>query len=235
MSLLELERVCKRYGQGAHERVVLREISFEIDRGEVAAVWGQRRSGRSTLLRIAAGLERADGGSVRFAGCDLGSREGEESRSAIAYCPKSFCSAMGDLVVDQLISVQVARGVSTPLARQRASRALVRAGAESCAVRKASELDTADAVRVAIARGLAREPKLLVIDEPTLGVDLLARDGILRLLRSLAADDGIAVLTSASDSTGLIGVDRALALSAGELRGSLAPELAPVVPLRRPA
>jgi ribose transport system ATP-binding protein len=95
-------------------------------------------------------------------------------------------------------------------------------------------LDGADAVRVAVARALARQPKLLVIDEPILGVDLLARDTILLLLRSLA-DEGIAVLTSTTETTGLAGADRALSLGGGELRGSSSPELASVVPLRRPA
>jgi len=89
-------------------------------------------------------------------------------------------------------------------------------------------------VRVAIARTLALEPAILVIDEPTRGVDLLERDGILALLRSLA-DEGITVLASTRDSTGLAGADRALVISEGELRGAPPAELATVLPLRRPA
>ena len=68
-------------------------------------------------------------------------------------------------------------------------------------------LDEGESVRVAIARTLALEPALLVIDEPIRGVDLLERDGILALLRSLA-DEGIAVLASTAESTGLAGADR---------------------------
>ncbi len=86
---------------------------------------------------------------------------------------------------------------------------------------------------MAIARAIVREPKLLVIDEPTLGVDLPVRDEILALLRGLASD-GIAVLYSATDTTGLTGSDRALSLAKGSLNGECsAPELAPVLPLRR--
>ena len=89
-------------------------------------------------------------------------------------------------------------------------------------------------MRVAIARALAARAEAARDRRADLGVDLLARDGILLLLRSLA-DEGIAVLTSTGEATGLSGADRALSLGDGELHGSLAPELAPVVPLRRPA
>jgi ABC-type sugar transport system ATPase subunit len=73
-----------------------------------------------------------------------------------------------------------------------------------------------------------------VVDEPTKGVDLLERDEILLLLRSLA-NEGIAVLASTGESTGLSGTDRAFALGEGELRAAQTRELAPVLPLRRPA
>ncbi len=78
-------------------------------------------------------------------------------------------------------------------------------------------------------------PSLLVVENPTGGVDLLARDSILALLRSLADEDGMAVLIGTGDATALAGADRALSLTDGVLRGSAFPELAPVVELRRRA
>jgi len=68
MSLLALEGVGKRYRDGARERIALREVSLALEAGELAAVWGLRRSGRSTLLRVAAGIEQPDEGVVRFDG-----------------------------------------------------------------------------------------------------------------------------------------------------------------------
>jgi len=94
------------------------------------------------------------------------------------------------------------------------------------------ELSSAEAVRVAIARTLILNPRLIVIDEPVKGVDLADRDGILALLRRLA-DEGIAVLASTGDSTGLSEADHGLVLGGGGLRGAPAPELAPILPLRR--
>jgi putative ABC transport system ATP-binding protein len=232
MSLLELAHVSKRYGRGSNERVALHDVSLRIDAGELVAVWGRRRSGRSTLLRIAAGLEAPDEGVVSFDGHNLAAPRADALRSGIRYCRKSFRPAGGRFVLDQLTTSQLTRGVSLSLARERASEALARVAAERCAALRPSELDSAEVTRVAIARALVHKPRMLVIDEPTIGVEIADRDGILSLLRSLA-DDGVAVLASAAETTGLAGADRALSLAKGSLRGELsAPELAPVVHLR---
>jgi ABC-type multidrug transport system ATPase subunit len=234
MTLLALERVSRRCGRGAHERAILRDVSLQVDAGELVAVWGLRRSGRSTLLRVAAGIERPDSGVVRFAGRELPARDFDELGGGIGYCQRAPRGAEGKLVLDELMVAQLARGVPVAAARARAREALARCGAEDCATHRSRELDGGEAMRVAIARAIALRPSLLVIDEPVKGVDLIERDGILSLLRSLA-DEGLALLISAGEATELAGADRALSLAGGELRGSLRPELAPVVPLRRQA
>jgi len=231
MSLLALEQVGKHYGGGAQSRIALRNISFEIESGELVAIWGRRRSGRSTLLRVAAGIERPDTGSVRLDGQDLYALA-SRGLDDISYCRTSFRPSEGELILDQLLLGQMSRGVKATAARSRASEALRRVGAERLVALRPGDLDAAERVRVAIARALVREPRLLVIDEPAIGVDLLARDGIFSLLRSLA-DDGVAVLTSTADAAGLENADLAIALSDGELNGSAAPDTAAVIPLRR--
>ena len=232
MSLLELEHVSKCYGR-LNERVALRDVSLQIEAGEMVAVWGVRRSGRSTLLRMAAGVEAPDTGVVRFDGHDLSDRRGERLGDGIGYCRRTFRPSEGQLVLDHLIVGLLARGAPLSLAASRAREALERVEIGRCAALRPSELDCAEAVRAAIARALALEPRLLLIDEPTIGVDLLARDGILRLLQSLALE-GMAILASTGESPGLSGA-RALTLSEGELHGRQARELATVVPLRRSA
>lgn len=231
MTLLALEHVGRRSEDGAQSRIALRDVSFEIEPGELVAVWGRRRSGRSTLLRVAAGIERPDTGSVLLEGQDiyqLATRGLED----IAYCRTCFRPSEGRLILDHMLLGQLSRGVGPATARERASEALRRVGAERLIALRPGDLDPAERVRVAIARALVRSPQALVIDEPTLGIDLLARDGILTLLRSVA-DDGVAVLTSTADTAGLENADRALALSDGELNGSAVPDTAEVVPLRR--
>jgi ABC-type multidrug transport system ATPase subunit len=234
MSLLALEHVGKRYMDGPGERIVLRDASIELEPGELAVVWGLRRSGRTTLLRIAAGIEAPDSGTVRFEGRDLAEHGDEVLGSGIGYCQKAFRWAEGKSVLDHVVVGLLARGVAPAAARASAHEALERVGAERCAKSALLELDAGEAVRVALARALALRPRLLVIDEPVKGVELLERDEILGLVRELA-DEGLAVLASAGESTGLSGADRALALGDGELRGGARSELAPVLPLRRPA
>jgi putative ABC transport system ATP-binding protein len=230
MTLLELEHVSKRSPRGVRD--ALDGVSLAIDGGELVTVWGERRSGRSTLLRIAAGIESPDTGAVRFEGQDLTGQGGEKLGEGISYCRTTFRASAGQHIIDLLAATQLARGVPRSAARSRAWKALERVGVKECATRTPEELNGEEIIRVAIARAVACEPRLLVIDEPTIGVDLIARDGILALLRSIA-DDGIAILASTGEGTGFLGADRVLALHKGTLRGEITPELAPVTELDR--
>jgi iron complex transport system ATP-binding protein len=108
----------------------------------------------------------------------------------------------------------------------------VRVCGQDVADNQPRELHTHELVRASIARALVMKPRLLLIDEPTQGVDLLERDPLVALLRSLA-DEGIAVLMTMGETLG--GLDRMLLIDEGELRGNATPANAPVVPLRRQA
>jgi ABC-type lipoprotein export system ATPase subunit len=232
MSLLELEHISKRYRRRPGERVALHDVSLWIDPGELVAVWGQRRSGRSTLLRVAAGVEVPDEGVVQFDGRDLAAPGAGLGDGGIGYCQRAFRPDEGRTVLDQILVRLLARGVSPSSCESYSRAALERVGAERCAGLEPEELDGAEAVRVAMARALACNPRLLVVDEPTKGVDILERDAILLLLRSIA-NEGVAVLMSVGESTCLSGADRGLTIGDGELHGRPSTELAPVLPLRR--
>ncbi len=230
--LLELTGVSKQHGELA--QVVLRDVSLALDQGELVTIWGRRRSGRSTLMRVAAGVQAPDAGTVSFAGRDLAASRRESLGGEIGFCQRAFRPTEGGSLLDQLIVGQLARGVPQAPASARAHGALERVSIQRCAMLAAGALDTAETVRAAIARALVHGPRLIVIDEPTLGVDLAERDGILQLLRSLA-DEGIAVLASTGETTGFAGSDRALSLSNGRVRGQLTPQLASVFPLHTAA
>jgi ABC-type lipoprotein export system ATPase subunit len=230
MSLLELKGVSKRASHG-RGLVVLEDASLSIETGELVAVWGMRGSGRTTLLRVAAGIDAPDVGTVYFDGRDLASDGEQILGREISYCQKTFRSSEGQGAIDEIIVGLLVNGVPPAKARERAREALQRVDGERFGTRRLSELDGAERIRLAIARALSLEPRLLIVDEPVAGVDLLERDAILLLLRSIA-DEGVAVLMTVGDLTGLSGADRSLTIGDGRLSGSTRRELAPVLPLR---
>jgi ABC-type multidrug transport system ATPase subunit len=231
MSLLVLEGV-RLHDRDSPGRLLLEDVSLEVDTGELVAVWGKRRCGRSSLLQVACGLARPDGGVVRFDGREL--RGPGAIGDGIAWCAGGLRAAQAWPVGRELVEVQLARGVPRRHARRRAHQALERAGAHELGERLLRTLRGAEQVRAMLALALTSSPRLLVVDDVVAGVEPLARAAILRLLRSLA-DDGLAVLTSTDETPALAGADRALTLSEGRLHGRVAPELAEVLPLRASA
>jgi putative ABC transport system ATP-binding protein len=231
MSLLALEHVSKRYREGQREQIVLEDVSLQVREGELVVLYGARRSGKSTLLRTAAGIERADSGQVRFGGRDLAAGAGALG-DGIGYVAKRLRAGEERDVIAQVAAPLLARGVAVAPARERARRALARAGAEQTAQALLDELSAGETLRVALARTLVLSPTLIVIDEPVAAVELAERDGILAQLRTLAGE-GTAVLASTAEPSELAGAHRALTLAEGRLRGPAEPELAPVVALRR--
>ena len=231
MSLLSIEHV-QLLDRESPGRRLLDDICLDLEAGELVAIWGKRRSGRSSLLHLACGLAQPDSGVVRFEGREL--RGPAAIGDGIAYCAAGFYVGEAWPVQRQLVEVQLARGVPRRHARRRAHDALERAGAHEVAGRLLRTLRGAEQVRAMLALALTSAPRLLLVDDVVAGVELVQRSAILKLLRSLV-DDGLAVLTSTDETSALAGADRALTLSEGRLHGRLAPALAEVLPLRASA
>lgn len=216
--------------RAGEERLLLNDVCLQIDAGEMVGIWGRRRSGRTTLLRIAAGLQTPHTGEVLFGGRRLTGPAG--FGQGIAFCGQRFRGADAWSVQRELVEVQLARGAPRHLARERAREALERTEATHCAEQRIRSLPAAEAMRARLALALTGDPRLLLVDDVIAGVDLAQRDPVLRLLRSLA-DEGLTILTSTDESPALAGCHRALTLCEGRLEGRLTPDLAEVVPLRR--
>lgn len=227
--LLSFDRVSKRHWRGRHEIVVLDDVSFTLDAGEFAAIFGQRAAGKTTLLRIAAGIEPADSGTVIFLGEDLTrwapSRMGgwmrRRQRTNRLHPRMGWMRRRGPF----LASMQMLDYVALPLlgsvshdeAHRLATRALRRIGADDLARATWGALSDAERTLVMLAQAIVREPALLVADDPTLGLGVGERDGVLRLLRAIAEETGMAVLMAVPDVPDMLRSHTVMSLSDGEL------------------
>lgn len=224
MSLLALENVTKL---DRRQRVVLKDVTLSIEVGELVSIWGVPRSGRTTLLHVAAGMTQPDEGNVRFDGCDLSAGRELPLCEQLRFVQPRTRAAHGVRALSYVAMPLLARGVRPDVAGRQATQALELVAGSGWADLELGELDSTEFARVAIAEALVTSPRLLLVDEPTRGVDLLERESILKLLRTIA-DDGVAVLMTTGEAMGVSGADRALAIGDGELRAEVVPALAPV-------
>jgi len=239
VALLAFERVERRHRSGREPVAVLRDVSFALWPGELVAILGPRRAGKTTLLRIAAGLERPDAGSVRLDGRALDELPaGERTRRlrAVGLAPKHWRVARGKPVLDHVALPLLAEGRPLMTAMAKAHEAIERVGAGDCASAAVDELAPGEEARVALAQALVREPRLLLVDEPGVLAAPDEREKLLALLRAIAAErPKLALLVTARDVTGVTGASRVLTLDAGALRGAPGPAGAAVLPFRQRA
>jgi predicted ABC-type transport system involved in lysophospholipase L1 biosynthesis ATPase subunit len=223
--LLAFEKVTKRTADAGGRAVpILDAVSFEVDHGETIGVWGMRRSGKSTLLRIAAGIERPDIGAVRFAGHDLTRMSrGEVARllrKSIGLASADRHATRNEVVVDHVALPALSLGATLSDAQIAAREVLERVGAASRADTRMAELSAGERIRVAIARALVRSPLLLLVDEPGSTPSPADRDEIYALLRSLGRDPALTLIVASEDVAAIRTASRAMSLGDGELRSS---------------
>jgi predicted ABC-type transport system involved in lysophospholipase L1 biosynthesis ATPase subunit len=223
--LLAFEEVTKRAIDASGRALpVLDAVSFEVAHGETIGVWGMRRSGKSTLLRIAAGVERPDAGAVRFAGRDLTRMSRGEIarllRRSIGLASADRHATRNEVVVDHVALPALSLGATFSDAQIAAREVLERVGAASRADTRMAELSAGERIRAAIARALVRNPLLLLVDEPGSTPSPADRDEIYALLRSLGRDPALTLIVASEDVAAIRTARRAMALGDGELRSS---------------
>lgn len=228
MALLAFEHVSRRHRDlGGREIAVLDQVSFEIGSGDSVGIWGLRRSGKSTLLRIAAGLELPDAGIVRFDGHDLTTLSELERarlvRTRIGLAPASWRETRNVRVVEHVALPLLSTGARLREASVAARGVLERVGATSRADTPVLELSPGERTRVAIARALVRGPSLLLIDEPALTPSPSERDELYALLRSLAAEPRLTLVVASEDLAAIRTARQAMTISDGAIRSSRRP------------
>jgi predicted ABC-type transport system involved in lysophospholipase L1 biosynthesis ATPase subunit len=223
MTLLSLTQVTRRYGDGRREVAVLDRVCMEVDAGDFVGVWGPRRSGKTTLLRVAAGIEAPNAGAVCFDGHVLTSMSaGARARLLRSHGISHVCGdwrpQLSQLAVDSVAMSLLSDRIALRDARPMARRALEKVGAGECADVFTSRLSQGERIRVALARAIVREPRLLLIDEPAVSPSPLECGELYALLGSLARDRHLAVVVASEDLEPLQDARRIMSISNGELR-----------------
>ncbi len=221
--LLSFANVGKRFPDGGREIAVLGGISFELEEGVFVGLYGARRSGKSTLLRLAAGIEQPDAGEVRFDGRALnamtGSERGHLLRGELAFMASGdWRPNLGESVVDHVATSLGSEGLTVRDARRRALGALERVGVTATGSEESTgSLSLAERTLVMLARALVHEPRLLLVDEPAVMPNLGDRDRFYLLLRELAAERNMALLVVSEEMGALQGAGVMMSISSGEV------------------
>lgn len=200
---LRLQGVAKQYRRGDEQVHVLADFALSVQAGEFVVVAGPSGAGKSTLLHIAGGLDAPDAGTVSVAGQDvwsMGARARAEFRRRNLGFVFQFFNLVPALTAVENVSLPlVLDGVSARSADERAEELLNRVGLGDRAGYRPAELSGGQMQRVAVARALAARPSIVLADEPTGNLDRHSSTEILALLRSVADDDGAAVVMVTHD------------------------------------
>ena len=188
---LDVADVTHRFGA----RTALDHVSLRVERGAFTALLGPNGAGKTTLFAIITRLYNNKEGRVRVFGHDLQ----RESSAALAEIGVVFQKPTldGDLSVRQnLIYHATLHGMRGRETARQIDRLLDRVGLSSRAKDKVRTLSGGQSRRIEIARSLVHDPRLLLLDEATVGLDLASRSDIVRIVRDLVREDGLSVLWS---------------------------------------
>ncbi|HLG73879.1 MAG TPA: ABC transporter ATP-binding protein [Chloroflexota bacterium] len=224
--ILAVRHVSFAYGEGARSTPAVRDLSFEVERGEMVGIVGPSGAGKTTILRLVAGLLRPNAGHVEVAGS---SRPGVHPE--VGYIFQDPRLLPWRTVLDNvMLPLQVQR-LSKPQARLTAERALAVVGLDRAEQHYPAELSGGMKQRVAIARALTYDPAILLMDEPFASLDALSRERLnMEMLRLRQATGKTFLFVTHSIPEAVLMADRVLVLTncpatiCREIRTGLGPE-----------
>ena len=189
-----------QFRYSSHGAPVLKGASLELQQGEVGILLGKNGSGKTTLFKNILGIERPQGGEIAFSGEDLLKMNRRERARRIAYVPQHI--HFGDLsVFDSVLMGRVSYfGMKAGQEDYRAVETILQdMQLLEFANRSAEALSGGEKQKIAIARAMAQEPKLMIFDEPTGNLDIANEQLIIKEAKKLARQKGIAILSSLHD------------------------------------
>jgi iron complex transport system ATP-binding protein len=238
VSTLELHAIEATYKGRPDSDPVLRGIDLRLEPGEMVALIGPNGAGKSTLLRLISGVVRPTAGQALLEGRDLAklSRTPREVARQVAVVPQEGPIPPGITVREmvELGRTPYARALLGESAadRRAVERAMTAAGVVELAKRFLDELSGGERQRVILARAIAQQPRLLLLDEPTANLDLHHQVAMLELVRGLTREHGLAVLAAVHDlQLAALYCDRVALLHRGRIVSQGSPEAVLTEPL----
>ena len=216
MAFVEFQNVGKTYQMGEVEINALHDASFQIEKGELAVIVGPSGAGKTTLLNILGGMDTLTRGKVLLDGKDISAMNRKEltlyRRMDVGFVFQ-FYNLIGNLTA--LDNVELANQIcKNPLP---ASQVLKDVGLEPRMKNFPSQLSGGEQQRVAIARALAKNPKLLLCDEPTGALDYQTGKAILKLLQDTGRRTGMTVVIITHNSALTAMADRVIRVKNGTI------------------
>ncbi len=212
--MLEITHLSKTIA--STQKVLLNDVSLTVAAGQVVAVLGASGSGKSSLLKIIAGLEPFDAGSVRFDGQDLAAVPSHRRRFALMFQQFALFSHLN--VVDNVAFGLIEQGIKRADARAQALAALNDYGIAQAARQAVATLSGGEQQRVALARALITQPKLLLLDEPFSALDADLRASMQALFSAkIAASKIVTILVTHDEAEARRMASSAWRLEAGRL------------------
>lgn len=196
--MLRIEELTFRYNR--RNGYVLRGIDLELPAGEIGVLLGKNGSGKTTLFKNILGICRPQSGRMEIEGRELSRLSARERAGLVAYVPQII--TFGDLsVFDSVLMGRISRfGLRAGKEDIRAVESLLaEMGLEEYAPRNVNRLSGGERQKVAIARALAQQPRLLVFDEPTGNLDIANELRMIEEAKKLAREQGITLLCSLHD------------------------------------
>ncbi len=223
LAMLSLSHLHKTYS-GPAQRAILQDVSLELVPGDFIAIVGDSGCGKSTLLNLIAGLDLPDSGSVRLQNREITALDDNTRtrirRRDIGFVFQAFLLLPYLTVLDNAALTLKLNGITHREAQHKAQAALSAVGLSELIHRFPGTLSGGESQRVAVARALAHEPKLVLADEPTGNLDTESADVVLQLLRDrVKAQRSIGILvTHSSDAAAT--ADRIYRLHRGTLHAA---------------
>jgi putative ABC transport system ATP-binding protein len=220
--LVRVDEVSRRFEVGGQTIDALKNVSFEVNKGEFLAVIGRSGSGKTTLLNVIAGLDKASSGHVYIGGNDVSAMSDKQltelRRHQLGFVFQSF----GLLpLLSAYENVEIALRIAGAPIRERGRRArelLAIVGLERRSHHRPYELSGGEQQRVAIARALANKPTLILADEPTGELDSTTATQIFQLLLDVIDQEGVTIITTTHDRLVMEKARRVIELADGELQ-----------------